>query len=117
VIKNSHGKRSIAFSPEISDALKALKDFNLERIYMNPKSKIHSATIQQLFARLFETRLKELETNRHDSDIFSGFLADMSESYIAGHTPAEIVRDYIAGMTDRYFLHQFPEHLRPVAPL
>lgn len=115
VIKNSHGKRSIAFSPQISDALKALKDFNLERIYMNPKSKTHSKTIQQLFARLFETRLEELETNRRDSDIFSGFLADMSESYIAGHTPAEIVRDYIAGMTDRYFLHQFPEHLRPGA--
>jgi len=117
VIKNSHEKRSIAFSPEISDALKALKDFNLDRIYMNPKSKIHSETIQQLFARLFETRLEELETNRRESDIFSGFLADMSESYIARHTPAEIIRDYIAGMTDRYFLHQFPEHMRPVAPL
>jgi len=117
VIHNSHGKRSIAFSPEISDALKALKDFNLERIYTNPKSKIHSETIRQLFARLFETRLEELETNRRDSDIFSGFLADMSEAYIASHTPPEIVRDYIAGMTDRYFLHQFPEHLRPAAPL
>ena len=113
VIKNSHAKPSIAFSPEISDALKALKDFNLERIYTNPKSKIHSETIRQLFSRLFEMRLEELESNQRSSDIFSGFLEDMSEDYIAGHSAPEIVRDYIAGMTDRYFLHQFPETMRP----
>jgi dGTPase len=115
VIQNSHEKSVVAFSPEISDALKALKAFNLERIYTNPKSKIHSATIQQLFGRLFDMRLEELETNLRSSDIFSGFLADMSQSYIRAHSPPEIVRDYIAGMTDRYFLTQFPEHLRPMA--
>jgi len=115
VIKNSHEKASVAFSSEISDALKALQDFNLERIYTNPKSKIHSATIRRLFSQLFEMRLEELETNQRSSDIFSGFLADMSESYIAGHSAPEIVRDYIAGMTDRYFLHQFPENMRPAS--
>ncbi|MGD9310670.1 MAG: HD domain-containing protein, partial [Desulfosarcina sp.] len=107
VIQNSHEKSVVAFSPEISDALKALKAFNLERIYTNPKSKIHSATIQQLFVRLFDMRLEELEANQRSSDIFSGFLADMSQSYIRDHSPPEIVRDYIAGMTDRYFLTQF----------
>ena len=115
VIQNSHDNQFVAFSPEISDALKVLKKFNLERIYMNPKSKIHSATIQRLFTMLFEMRLEELETDDRRSDIFSRFLADMSESYMADHSPAEIVRDYIAGMTDRYFLHQFPEHQRPKA--
>jgi dGTPase len=64
---------------------------------------------------LFEMRLEDLVTNKRSSDIFTGFLADMSESYIVNHSHPEIVRDYIAGMTDRYFLHQFPEHLRPVA--
>ncbi|WP_319410046.1 HD domain-containing protein [uncultured Desulfosarcina sp.] len=115
VIQNSHDNHFVAFSPTISDALKALKAFNLERIYKNPKSKVHSAAIHRLFSMLFEMRLEDLMTNNRSSDIFSGFLADMSESYIAGHSHPEIVRDYIAGMTDRYFLHQFPEHLRPVA--
>ena len=114
VIQNSHENHFVAFSPTISDALKALKTFNLERIYKNPKSKVHSAAIQQLFSMLFEMRLEELETNKRSADIFSGFLADMSEAYIATHSNPEIVRDYIAGMTDRFFLHQFPEHLRPV---
>lgn len=116
VIRNSHENQFVAFSPEISDALKALKNFNLERIYLNPKSKVHSKRIHRLFSMLFEMCLADLDTNDRSSDIFSRFLADMSESYIAGHSHAEIVRDYIAGMTDRFFLHQFPEHLRPSAP-
>ena len=115
VIQNSHKNRFVAFSPTISEALKALKAFNLEHIYKNPKSKVHSAAIHQLFCMLFDMRLADLVTNNRSSDIFSGFLADMSDAYIASHSKPEIVRDYIAGMTDRYFLHQFPEHLRPVA--
>ncbi len=115
VIQNSHKNRFVAFSPTISEALKALKAFNLEHIYKNPKSKVHSAAIHRLFCMLFEMRLADLVTNNRSSDIFSGFLADMSDAYIANHSNPEIVRDYIAGMTDRYFLHQFPEHLRPVA--
>ena len=115
VIQNSHENHFVAFSPTISDALKALKAFNLERIYKNPKSKVHSAAIHRLFSMLFDMRLEDLETNNRSSDIFSGFLADMSDAYIANHSNPEIVRDYIAGMTDRYFLHQFPERLRPVA--
>ena len=114
VIQNSRGKGSVAFSSEISDALQALKAFNLQHIYTNPKSKVHSATIKQLFSQLFEMRLEELETNQRASDIFSGFLADMSASYIEGHSAPEIVRDYIAGMTDRYFLNQFPKDIRPM---
>ena len=113
IIQTSQKTQHVAFSPEISDALKALKAFNLERIYQNPKSKIHSATIKSLFAKLFETCLDDLEKDNRDAGIFSGFLADMSDSYLAQHSYAEIVRDYIAGMTDRYFLHQFPENLRP----
>jgi len=30
------------------------------------------------------------------------------------HRKEEIVRDFIAGMTDQYFLRQCPESLRPV---
>jgi dGTPase len=104
----------VAFSPTISDALKALKRFNLTYIYTNPKSKVHSAAIQKLFAMLFEMCLEDLATHNRKSDIFCGFLADMSESYLANHSHPHIVRDYIAGMTDRFFLHQFPENMRPV---
>ncbi len=113
IITSSFNKPSIAFSEEISDALKSFKAFNLERIYLNPKIKRHSETIKELFAGLFEKRLEDLVKNDRASDIFTGFLENMSANYIQHHTKPEVVRDYIAGMTDRYFLERFPENLRP----
>jgi len=113
VIKNSFQKSYVAFSPEVSDALKQLKDFNLERIYMNPKIKKHTGTIEKLFGMLFEKYLNDIETENRSSVIFTGFLQDMSEDYIENHRKEEIVRDFIAGMTDHFFLRQCPEELRP----
>ncbi len=113
IIHHSSGKPYIALSRRVSQALKRLKDFNMDRIYMNPLIKQHSETISCLFAHLFETYVNDLETENRHSKIFTGFLADMSDAYIEQHQPAEIVRDFIAGMTDRYFLLQCPEKMRP----
>ncbi len=113
IISNSFQNSYIAFSPEVSEALKRLKDFNLERIYMNPKIKNHTATIKKLFEMLFEQYLNDIETENRSSVIFNGFLEDMSEDYIETHCKEEIVRDFIAGMTDQYFLRQCPQDMRP----
>ena len=113
IINNSFQNSYIAFSPEVSEALKRLKDFNLKRIYMNPKIKTHTAAIKKLFEILFEQYFNDIETENRSSVIFNGFLKDMSEDYINNHSIEEIVRDFIAGMTDQYFLRQCPQHLRP----
>ena len=113
IIHCSHTTGHIAFSDRVSNALKQLKQFNLERIYLNPTIKKNAAAIQTLFELLFESYLNDLQKGNERSKIFTGFLADMSEEYIESHRPAEIVRDFIAGMTDRYFLLQCPEGLRP----
>ena len=113
IIHCSHTTGHIAFSDRVSNALKQLKQFNLERIYLNPTIKKNAAVIQTLFELLFESYLNDLQKGNERSKIFTGFLADMSEEYIDSHRPAEIVRDFIAGMTDRYFLLQCPERLRP----
>ncbi|MFZ0131166.1 MAG: HD domain-containing protein [Desulfobacterales bacterium] len=113
VIKNSYRTPYVAFSAEISEALKALKAFNLERIYMNPGIKTHIDTIRHLFEMLFEKYLNDLETHNTSSTIFTQFLKDMSAPYLAGHNAREIVRDFIAGMTDQYFLRLCPEDMRP----
>jgi dGTPase len=113
IINNSFQNSFIAFSPEVSEALKRLKDFNLERIYTNPKIKKHTATIKKLFEILFAQYCYDIETENRSSVIFNGFLKDMSDDYINNHSKEEIVRDFIAGMTDQYFLRQCPQHLRP----
>ena len=113
VIKSSFQNTYIAFSRKVSEALKQLKDFNLERIYMSPKIKKDTDIIKTLFGRLFEKYLDDIEKENHSSMIFKGFLEDMSGDYIQNHCNEEIVRDFIAGMTDQYFLRQCPENMRP----
>ena len=114
IICNSRGKPYIAFSPEVSEAVKQLKSFNLEHIYMNSRIKKHTRRIKKLFEMLFETYLEDMINQRESSMIFKQFLKDMKPSYSQCHQPAEIVRDFISGMTDRYFLSQCPESMRPV---
>jgi len=113
IIRNSYQKPYIAFSPEVSDALLELKAFNLEYIYLNPKIKQHTSCIKELFELLFKKYLADIRNQRKSSVIFRQFLEDMTQGYIQQHQPAEIVRDFISGMTDQYFLDQCPENLRP----
>jgi dGTPase len=113
IIRTSHEKGFVAFSPEVSEALRRLKRFNLERIYLNPRMKPHTGLIRDLFRRLFDGFMEDLDRQRRDSVIFKGFLNGMSAGYLERQRPAEVVRDFIAGMTDRYFLDLCPEALRP----
>ncbi len=113
IIRTSAEQSCIAFSSEVSEAMKQLKQFNYERIYLNPRIKQHSDMIGTLFEMLFERYMEDLEQENRNSVIFTRFLADMSPPYQADHSPAEVVRDFIAGMTDNYFLRQCPDHMRP----
>lgn len=108
IIQNSFEKDYIAFSPELSEALKKLKAFNYERIYFHPIVRRHSDRVRSLFKIMFDRYLEDVYNENHDSVIFTGFLQDMSDEYMTYHRPEEIVRDFIAGMTDHYFLRQCP---------
>ena len=113
ILRNSFEKTYVAFSPEVSRALQNLKQFNLERIYRNPKIKKHTITIRKLFKYLFERYLNDIETENQASVIYKQFLDGMSGSYMQQHQQAEIVRDFVSGMTDQYFLSQCPADMRP----
>jgi dGTPase len=109
LIAGSLDRAHIAFSKEAAAAVDRLKAFNLEKIYLNPAIKTHLSTVRQLFTRLFETYLEDLETDKRESVVFTRFLDNMAPGYRASHENAHVVRDFIAGMTDHYFLDQCPE--------
>ncbi len=113
IINNSFQNTYVAFSSEVSEALERLKEFNLEHIYMNPEIKSQTDTIKMLFEILFERFLADIEKENRSSVIFTSFLEDMSEDYVGNHKGPEIVRDFIAGMTDQYFLRQCPQDMVP----
>ncbi len=113
LITNSLDQRYIGFSSRASDALKTLKDFNYKYIYKNPAIKTHLTSIGDIFRYLFERFLTDLETENGASVIFTDFLNGMIPEYRENHSNAEIVRDYISGMTDSYFIRLAPDHLKP----
>lgn len=97
---------SIGFSPTISDSLRELKSFNYQHIYMNPLIKRDFAKIQTCYRVLFETYLDQVVKMETTSEIYTEMLDSMEPYYVEKHAPAEIVRDFIAGMTDDYFLKE-----------
>ena len=113
VIQESYQKEYVGFSHDVSEALKKLKRFNLEKIYLNPEIKRQTKNMATLFETLFRQCFTALESGRRRHPIFNRFLDGMTDEYIENHSHAEIVRDFIAGMTDQYFIRQLPATLRP----
>jgi dGTPase len=115
LVANSLDRPHACFSPDVSAALKKLKDFNQEHIYMNQKVKQQTSKIRLMLELLFEKYFRDLETGNEDSDVQREFLDGMSPEYKENIAPAQIVRDFVAGMTDEYFLGQCQKYLIPQA--
>ena len=113
LIANSLNKPYVSFSREVGGALKRLKDFNYMNIYKNELIWKQTPKIELMLSLLFDKYLQDIEKGDENSVIFSEFLEGMSTTYKDQTLPAEMVRDFIAGMTDDYFLRQCEKNLIP----
>jgi len=113
LIENSLESDRLSLSRDVSEALRKLKQFNYERIYLNPEIKSQSSKIQKMFRFLFETFLLDIQRENKSSWIFEHFLKNMKSKYIENNNPVGIVRDYIAGMTDDYLNNAFKKVYLP----
>lgn len=104
LIRNSYGNDYIALSEEVYNALKTLRTFNFQNIYIHPKLKIESKKIKRSYRILFEMLLEDLEKQKEKSHVWKEFIHNKSESYISSTQPAQMIVDYIAGMTDSFFI-------------
>ncbi|MCP4342746.1 MAG: HD domain-containing protein [Desulfobulbaceae bacterium] len=110
LITNSHIKEPessfVGFSEKISTTLKELKTFNYERIYLAPATKQQNPLIQDCYRNLFDHYLGCLHNSpRHQCNDVD-LMADINPYYLQKYSPEEKVRDFIAGMTDDFFLKQ-----------
>lgn len=106
---NGHNDRigdAIGFSPEVAESLRELKEFNYERIYLNPMIKKGFDKIKVCYEVMFAKFFGQIGSNLRKSVIFTEFLDKMDPVYREANSPAAMVRDFIAGMTDDYFLRQ-----------
>ncbi len=103
VVENSFEKNYICFSEKISDALYKLKSFNYKYIYKSKELKINHQRIKRGFEILFKQFVEDINDNNTESYIFRDFLNGKFKPYLASTSTPLKVRDYISGMTDRYF--------------
>lgn len=113
LVGHSLNRPYLSFSEDVGSALARLKAFNEEAIYRDRRVKAQTEKVRLMFELLFGKYLEDLETGHRESDIFKGFLEGMSGQYVEATVPAAIVRDFIAGMTDEYFLSQCRKKLIP----
>ncbi len=112
----------IGYSDEIFQALKELKAFNYEKIYIrrdllkkNSSDKTFLDKLKEKFNLIFETCLKNLEEERYNTPIFRDHIEYIDDpNYSTYFKPLKsnkqlslIVRDYIAGMSDKYFIDTY----------
>ena len=110
---NSMDQDHVCFSPPAANALGRLKSFNLDNIYTNPAIKTEHSKIAAAFDLLFETYLDDLRRERIGSPVFRDFLDRLDQNYKIETSPAEVVRDFLSGMTDEFFLKRHAELVVP----
>ncbi|MDO4376407.1 MAG: HD domain-containing protein [bacterium] len=109
IINNSIDKPYLKMSDDIFEALKKLKKFNYENIYSKANTKEELAEYENMFESLFNHLLKDVKNNNTDSNIYKIFIKNKNEKY-RQNTPERIVIDYIAGMTDDFFLKEYKKY-------
>ncbi len=118
IVEHSYMRDRIAMSEEAFRSLKTAKAENYERIYLaDEQGDVYKEQIEPMFAELYETILADLATGNENAPVYKHFiekiegqrrLYDESAPY-RDEEPHRIAVDYLAGMTDEYFLaaHRF----------
>ncbi len=114
IIINSYNRDEISYSSNIAERLFELKKFNIERIYKNPKLKAKKTRFKTAFIYLFDKFLDDLKQGNEDSLIFKEWIFNRGKNkgadYVGKNLPEQVVIDYIASMTDRYFYNTFKKY-------
>ncbi len=109
IINNSIDKPYIKMSENVFKALNELMKFNYENIYnvINNTKEIKTYTL--MYDELFYYYKNALDNKDLDNDIYKQFLNGMDENYLNNNSNTRKVIDYIAGMTDDYFINRYNE--------
>lgn len=110
IIKNSLNKDYIKVSDDVFEAIKALKTFNYKYIYNKSHTKEELDGYELMFNTLFNKLLNILNNNEKDNELFTDFLNNMNDEYLNNTSNERKVIDFIAGMTDDYFLSQYKKY-------
>lgn len=116
IIENSYGKPYIKLDRKHFEALQDAKRDNYCMIYESAATRAKlDSTARPMMAEIYDQMLEDLTRHREKSPIFTHHMNYVNKTHYKRRTPYEasepnqIVVDYIASMTDDYFidLHHF----------
>lgn len=110
ILNNSIDQNYILISKDIYDTLCELIDFNYKNIYEKANTKAQIEEITKMFNKLFDLYIKQIKNKEEKEDIYISFLNIMSKEYIKSTSDTRKVIDFIAGMTDGYFINQYKKY-------
>ncbi len=108
IIQNSYMKPYIKMDEEYFSDLSSAKESNYELIYLR-EGAIYEQTIYPMMQQIYDTLRCDLVSGKMSSPIFTHHIKQVEKSFYRKNDylsdpPDQIVVDYIAGMTDDYFL-------------
>lgn len=122
IIKNSIGKNYIGFDTAVYEALDKIRQDNFNVIYKpDGNEKVGMDIAEEMAKKLFEKFYNDILSKNRESSVYKHYLDNTilgwsynKENKLAGKfiQPEDIVIDYMASMTDDYFIEIF-EHYFP----
>ncbi len=106
VVRNSEGKDHIAMSEEMEAAMRDLRQFMFENVYLNPAAKSEESKAVHMIQELYAFYNKQ-------PDLLPQEYRELIE--IRAEPKEKVVCDYIAGMTDMYAIRKFTDLFVPQA--
>lgn len=121
IVENSYGKDYILMDDEYYQAIKATKKENYQKIYFNESvEKTYIDNIQPMFHTMYERLLSDARAQDRNSILYKHHIEFVKENtasygydiYLEQTSPELMVVDYMASMTDDYFVDLY-EYLFP----
>ncbi len=125
IITNSEKEGCIAFSKDVYEAVRLMKEFNYKHIYLSPMLKGYENYFRRLISLIFDyltdllarcslDKEKYLQEGNMLSAGFYNYVVEKRDAYLEYDGNLDrIVFDYIAGMSDNFCLDCGNEILRP----
>lgn len=120
IIENSYGKDYLCMDQEYYDAFSRAKSENYKIIYGNPEiDRVYQENVKPMFALVYEELLHQAKSGDKNSVFYRhhvNYVAEVNKysrtfsvaDYLA-QEPNQLVVDYMASMTDDYFIDLYEE--------
>ena len=124
IVENSYGKDCIVMDDEYYKAIKATKKENYKKIYFNEAvDRIYDNEIRPMFHMMYDKLLRDMKDGDTSSVIYRHHIEFVKENtasygydvYLEKTSKEQMVVDFMASMTDDYFVDLF-EYLFPNSP-